>query len=40
MRWIHETNLNVSQNLHGEIFHPHVKFQIMYIPIEMTGFQW
>lgn len=30
-------NLNLLQNLHGEIFLPHAKVLIAWIPIEMTG---
>lgn len=30
--------LNILQNLRGEIFHPHMKFSIMWTPIKMTGF--
>lgn len=33
---IRMTNLNLMQSLHGYIFHPHRKFQIAQIPIEMT----
>jgi len=32
MRQIRLTNLNLLQNLHGEIFCPYVKFPIMWIP--------
>ncbi len=35
---IHITSLNPLWNLHEEIFCPHVKFPITWIPFEMTGF--
>lgn len=33
-----KTNLDPFQYLHGEIFYPHLKFQIEWIPIKITGF--
>ncbi len=35
--WIHVTNLIPLQNLCGEIFRPHVKILIVWIPIEMKN---
>ncbi len=32
------TNLNLLQNIGGEVFRLHTKFQIAWIPIEMIGF--
>lgn len=33
-------HLNSLRNLHGEIFHPHAKFQLAWIPFKITGFLW
>lgn len=36
IRQIHTTNMNQLQNQHVEIFCPHTKIQITWIPIEIT----
>jgi len=38
-KWqIHNTKLKLLQSMHWKFFHPYVKFLIVWIPFEMTGF--